>query len=123
MALDRLWEEIINMGGAYVIDLDISKYFDTIRSQALAGSGAGTGQRRGDHADDREMVECRGHGTGQAFASRTGGTSRGVISPMLSNVFLHEVLDSWFVEQVRRELIGQPQEGYFCLKEGRSKHV
>lgn len=30
MALDRLWNEIMNMKGAYIIDLDISKYFDSI---------------------------------------------------------------------------------------------
>ena len=30
MALNRLWNEIMNMRGAYIIDLDISKYFDTI---------------------------------------------------------------------------------------------
>ena len=29
-ALDRVWQEVMNRGGAYVIDLDISKYFDTI---------------------------------------------------------------------------------------------
>ena len=29
MALERLWQEVLNMRGAYVIDLDISKYLDT----------------------------------------------------------------------------------------------
>jgi group II intron reverse transcriptase/maturase len=29
-ALDRLWKECMGMNGGYVIDMDISKYFDTI---------------------------------------------------------------------------------------------
>lgn len=35
MALDRVWHEVMNMRGAYVIDLDISKYFDTIDHRLL----------------------------------------------------------------------------------------
>jgi len=29
-ALERLWKEVMDMGGGYIIDMDISKYFDTI---------------------------------------------------------------------------------------------
>ena len=41
-ALERLWKEIMNMNGGYVIDMDISKCFDTI-----------------DHGHLREMVSRR----------------------------------------------------------------
>ena len=33
--LNRLWKEIMDMNGCYVIDMDISKYFDTIDHKLL----------------------------------------------------------------------------------------
>ena len=35
------------------------------------------------------------------------GTPQGVISPLLANVFLHEVADQWFVQQVMPRLRGR----------------
>jgi hypothetical protein len=40
------------------------------------------------------------------LASREAG-KRGVISPLLSNIYLHEVLDEWFEKEVRPRLAGQ----------------
>ena len=34
-ALDRIWKESMDMKGGYVIDMDISKYFDTINHELL----------------------------------------------------------------------------------------
>ena len=42
MALERIWKESMGMNGGYVIDMDISKYFDTI-----------------DHGLLREMIRRR----------------------------------------------------------------
>ena len=36
-ALERLWKESMGMNGGYVIDMDISKYFDTIDHEKLRG--------------------------------------------------------------------------------------
>ena len=33
--VDRIWKESMNIGGGYIIDMDISKYFDTIPHDKL----------------------------------------------------------------------------------------
>ena len=107
MALDRLWQEVMNMRGAYVIDLDISKYFDTI-----------------DHRQLREVVQKRVRDgvimrmigkwlnagvmeRGTVMYPKAGTPQGGVISPLLSNIYLHEVLDEWFVQQVKPRMSGK----------------
>ena len=37
----------------------------------------------------------------------TGATQGGVLSPLISNVFLHYVLDQWFEQEVRPRLKGE----------------
>jgi retron-type reverse transcriptase len=37
----------------------------------------------------------------------TGTPQGGVVSPLLANVYLHEVLDRWFETQVRPRLAGR----------------
>jgi len=107
MALDRLWEEIMNMGGAYVIDLDISKYFDTIDHKLLRDV---VQKRVRDGVIIRMIGKWLNAGVmeqGKLSRPGRGVPQGGVISPLLSNVFLHEVLDSWFVEQVRPRMKGK----------------
>lgn len=106
-ALDRLWQEIMKMRGAYVIDLDISKYFDTIDRRLLRE----VVQRRvRDGVITRMIGKWLNAGVmeqGKLSRPEKGVPQGGVISPLLSNVFLHEVLDSWFVEQVKPRMEGK----------------
>jgi group II intron reverse transcriptase/maturase len=106
-ALERLWKESMNMNGGYVIDMDISKYFDTIDHGFLSemisrrvsdgvitrviGKWLNAGVMEGDRR------EYPGKGTPQG----------GVISPLLSNLFLHEVVDDWFVKVVQPRMRGK----------------
>ena len=43
---------------------------------------------------------------GQLSFSETGAPQGGVASPLLSNVFLHYVLDEWFSDEVQPRLRG-----------------
>ena len=44
------------------------------------------------------------------LSGRDSGTPQGgVISPVLANVYLHEVLDEWFVREVRPRLKGRAE--------------
>ena len=107
MALERLWQEIMNMRGAYVIDLDISKYFDTIDHRKLREV---VQKRIRDGVIIRMIGKWLNAGVmehGNVSYPEAGTPQGGVISPLLSNVFLHEVLDTWFVEDVKPKMNGK----------------
>jgi len=107
MALDRVWQEIMKMRGAYVIDLDISKYFDTIDHRMLRQE---VQKRVRDGVIIRMIGKWLHAGVmedGKLSHPSAGSPQGGVISPLLSNIYLHGVLDSWFVEQVKPRLKGK----------------
>lgn len=107
MALKRLWQEVMNMGGAYVIDLDISKYFDTIDRGLLREV---VQKRVRDGVITRMIGKWLKAGVmeeGKLTRPHKGVPQGGVISPLLSNVFLHEVLDAWFEEEVKPRMAGR----------------
>lgn len=106
-ALDRVWQEIMNMGGAYVVDLDISKYFDTIDHKLLREE---VQKRVRDGVIIRMIGKWLHAGVmeeGKLSRPQAGSPQGGVISPLLSNIYLHGVLDSWFEEQVKPRLKGK----------------
>jgi hypothetical protein len=45
--------------------------------------------------------------TNHTFKAEVTFRVRGVISPMLSNIFLHHVLDKWFEDEVRPRMRGK----------------
>ncbi len=80
-AVQRVSEAIL-MGKTYVIDLDLRAYFDTVRHHIVLEKVA----RRVD--DDEVLALLKG--VLQATGKR-GVPQGGVISPLLSNVYLNEV--------------------------------
>jgi len=107
MALDRLWQEVMHMRGAYVIDFDISEYFDTIDHRLLREV---VQKRVRDGVIIRMIGKWLHAGVLEAETvtyPRAGSPQGGVISPLLSNIYLHEVLDEWFTEQVEPRMRGK----------------
>jgi len=106
-ALERLWKESMNMDGGYVIDMDISKYFDTIDHGLLKEM---LSRRVRDGVITRVIGKWLNAGVmdGSKREYPEKGTPQGgVISPLLSNLFLHEVLDDWFVKVVKPHMRGK----------------
>jgi group II intron reverse transcriptase/maturase len=106
-ALGRLWKESMGMNGGYVIDMDISKYFDTIDHKLLREM---LGRRVSDGVITRVIGKWLNAGVmegGKLEHNEKGTPQGGVISPMLSNLFLHEVLDDWFVKVVKPRMRGK----------------
>jgi group II intron reverse transcriptase/maturase len=106
-ALEVLRNGIMEMRGGWVVEVDIRKFFDTV-----------------DHERFREVVRQRvrdgvvlrligkwlnaGVLENGALSYPDEGTPQGgVISPLLANVFLHEVVDKWFVRDVLPRLTGR----------------
>jgi retron-type reverse transcriptase len=92
----------MSIEGGYIIDLDISKYFDSIPHDKLREI---LGQRVSDGVIRRVIGKWLHAGVmeaGKVSCRETGSPQGGVISPLLSNIYLHEVMDDWFVFVVKK---------------------
>jgi len=106
-ALKVLWDGLMEIGGGWVLDADVTKFFDRLDHQHLRSF---LDQRVGDGVIRRAIGKWLKAGVleeGQYHRSSEGTPQGGVISPLLANIYLHEVLDKWFVTEVRPRLRGK----------------
>jgi RNA-directed DNA polymerase len=106
-AVDYLWSQIRPMNINWIIDLDIQKFFDTMNHQHLR---AFLRQRVQDGVITRLIGKWLKAGVlegGSISYNDAGSPQGGVISPILSNIYLHEVLDKWFVKEIMPLLKGK----------------
>ena len=101
-ALAHLDREYFANNINWIIDADIRKFFDTIDHKKLIEV---IRKRMNDGSLIRligkwlhvEVLEAEGE-----LIKAAEGTPQGaVISPLLANIFLHEVLDEWFIKTVK----------------------
>jgi RNA-directed DNA polymerase len=105
-ALEALWRAMMNVGGGWVLEIDIRHFFDSVGHGHLR---AILEQRVRDGVIRRTIDKWLNAGVQHDGTIRypDGGTPQGgVISPLLANVYLHEVLDVWFEQEVRPRLDG-----------------
>jgi group II intron reverse transcriptase/maturase len=103
-ALESFRNQLMNSRGGWVLEVDIRKFFDNL-----------------DHGHLREFLQLRVRDgvllrligkwlnagvmeDGSVSYPDAGSPQGGVISPLLSNVFLHYVLDVWFEQDVKPRL-------------------
>jgi RNA-directed DNA polymerase len=106
-ALEALWKELMDIGGGWIIDLDIQSFFDTVNRGHLH---AFLDRRVRDGVIRRVIGKWLNAGVmedGAVFYPEMGTPQGGVISPLLSNLYLHEVLDQWFDHEVKPRLQGR----------------
>ncbi len=107
MALEALQHQSVVMAGGWILEIDIRKFFDRL-----------------DHGMLREVLRRRVHDgvllrligkwlnagvleDGSVSYPEAGTPQGGVVSPMLANIFLHDVLDAWFDREVKPRLAGK----------------
>ena len=103
-ALQATREAAMQMKGGWVVDVDVSKFFDTLDQQQLMEI---LRRRIRDGVLLRLIGKWLNAGVldGDTFFRPGMGTPQGgVISPFLANVYLHEVLDTWFTRDVQPRL-------------------
>ena len=106
-ALGALRDTVMEMKGAWVLEVDVQKYFDTIDHGQLRDV---LHRRIGDGAILRLIGKWLHAGVmedGELRRPNSGTPQGGVISPMLANIFLHDVLDTWFERDVTPRLRGR----------------
>ena len=108
-ALEVLRDHARDMTGGWVLEIDIRKFFDVLDHRHLREF---LRRRVLDGVLLRLIGKWLNAGVveeGVITYPDSGSQQGGVISPILANIFLHEVLDTWFEHVVKPRLSGQAQ--------------
>ncbi len=105
-AIENLRRGLMAMKGGWVLEADIQGFYDNLDHSQLRGF---LDQRVRDGVLRRTLDKWLKAGVMEdgALSHPTTGTPQGgVVSPILSNIYLHKVLDEWFEEAVKPRLRG-----------------
>jgi len=105
-ALQTLWEKLMAVGGGWVLELDIEDFFGSLDRRCLRGI---LRQRVRDGVLLRLIGKWLHAGVledGNLTRPEAGTPQGGVVSPVIANAYLHEVLDTWFEDVVRPRMRG-----------------
>ena len=106
-ALEALWQGTMKMRGGWVLEVDIRSFFDELDHRHLRSF---LDRRVRDGVLRRTIDKWLKAGVmeeGRVHHPDSGTPQGGVISPLLANLYLHEVADRWFEETVRSHLQGR----------------
>jgi group II intron reverse transcriptase/maturase len=105
-ALQALWNAATRTAGGWVLEIDVRKFFDSmdhghIRAILRKRVLDGVLLRLIDKWLHAGILE-----DGHVSYPDSGSPQGGVVSPIIANIFLHEVLDTWFDREIRPRLSG-----------------
>jgi len=101
MCAAYLREQCYEQKVQWILEVDLRKFFDTVVHRRMLEL---LGRRVQDGVITRLVAKWLKAGVweqGEVEYPGDGTPQGGVISPLLSNIYLHEVLDKWFVESVQ----------------------
>jgi group II intron reverse transcriptase/maturase len=113
-ALQAVRRAVTRQGRRWVLDVDIRKYFASIPHAKLREFLA---RRVTDGVVRRLIDKWLSAGVleqGQLHYPEGGTPEGGVISPLLANIYLHYVVDEWYVEAVAPRLRGPSTLVRYC---------
>ena len=103
-ALEELWRDTMRGGGGYVLEFDIEKCFDTLDHGYLRSF---LDKRVRDGVIRRAIDKWLKAGIleeGTLGYPETATPQGGVVSSILMNTYLHDVLNKWFAQEVKPRL-------------------
>jgi group II intron reverse transcriptase/maturase len=113
-ALDEVGRVICRKPTSWILEIDITAYFDTIvRGQLMEMIE----KRISDGSVlqlIRKWIQVGVIDEGRLLVSETGTGQGQTISPLLANIYLHYVLDEWFEQEVKPRLKGTAYEIRFA---------
>jgi group II intron reverse transcriptase/maturase len=110
MALNRVDKVIMTKPINYIADADIKGFFDTVDHQWMIEC---LKQRIADRNFLRFIVRFLKSGIleeGNYYETEQGTPQGGILSPILSNIYLHYVLDLWVEKKLKKECRGYVEE-------------
>jgi group II intron reverse transcriptase/maturase len=105
-ALDAVCETIRRQPINHVIDADIKGFFDNVSHEWLLKFLRVRIKDSSLLLLIERFLKAGYFEAGELVATERGTPQGGNLSPMLSNIFLHYVLDLWFEKRLKRELRG-----------------
>jgi len=105
-ALDDLDKAVMTKPVNYIVDMDIEKFFDTVDHKKLMEL---LRKRIADPSILRLIGRFLKAGVmeeGKYYQVDRGTPQGGILSPILSNIYLHYCLDLWFEKVVKKQMRG-----------------
>jgi RNA-directed DNA polymerase len=106
-AIRELREECVKQNIKWIVDADVSKFFDNLDHELSLEI---IRKRINDGGIIRLIGKWLNAGVleeGKLIYAEQGTPQGGVISPLLANIFLHHVLDEWFENKIRPRMKGR----------------
>jgi group II intron reverse transcriptase/maturase len=113
-ALEEVKRVVCTRSTGWILELDITAYFDSIVREQLMEMIEKRVRDRSVLRLIRKWIQVGVIDDGKFLVSETGTGQGQTISPLLANIYLHYVLDEWFEEVVKPRLRSEAHEIRFA---------
>jgi len=113
-ALDEVGRVICTRPTGWVLEIDVTAYFDSIVRKQLMEMIEKRVRDRSVLRLIRKWIQVGVIEEGRLLVSETGTGQGQTISPLLANIYLHFVLDEWFENEVKPRIRGAAHEIRFA---------
>ena len=113
-ALDEVRRVICTRPTGWILELDITAYFDSIVRKQLMEMIEKRIRDGSVLRLIRKWIQVGVIEEGRLLVSETGTGQGQTISPLLANIYLHYVLDEWFENEVKPRIRGEAHEIRFA---------